>query len=355
MKMSVVKELAENFINNSPDFFEDLDLHDVDDKHVRILKESYEDLNDGLAYRENNFRNWRGQSDVTVPMQLSSSALKNYGFFTFILRYAYCKLFRRDHERHCLNSMRDDMDIIKLVGAGDLLIDNPVYLTPGATESFFINGTSVNLRWLRYIYLLHRILDSKLLENGDVWVDVGSYYGGLQGLVRKYQPDSRIVMVDFHHQLCRSYIYLSQLHPNSQHILPNELEQYESLDNCPKGSFIYVPVAYYKLIKDQTVGLVSNFVSLGEMRREFFDVYMNSMLFKESKKSFLINRFVSAPFFEKTYDSDLHVIDYLLDGRELSYFDIFPMHHYQLLKRNLFGRSDFRNVGSSYFEMISSL
>ena len=37
------------------------------------------------------------------------------------------------------------------------------------------------------------------------------------------------------------------------------------------------------------------------------------------------------------------------------YFDIFPMQHYILEKRELFGRNACRNTSSSYFEMITSL
>ena len=44
-----------------------------------------------------------------------------------------------------------------------------------------------------------------------IWIDVGSYYGGVAGLVKKYFPEIRIILVDFHHQLCRSYLYLSEL------------------------------------------------------------------------------------------------------------------------------------------------
>ena len=54
----------------------------------------------------------------------------------------------------------------------------------------------------------------------------------------------------------------------------------------PKGSFVYVPVSDYYKIANQKVDLVTNFFSLGEMRREFHSVYMHSTLFKESKKVF---------------------------------------------------------------------
>ena len=98
---------------------------------------------------------------------------------------------------------------------------------------------------------------------------------------------------------------------------------------------------------------VSNFVSLGEMRREHFNTYMTSQLFTRSKIMYLVNRFVSAPFFEKTYDSDITFLDYLNVNRKIQYFDIFPIHHYLLMNRTVLGSLSYRNISSSYFEIIS--
>ena len=81
---------------------------------------------------------------------------------------------------------------------------------------------------------------------------------------------------------------------------------------------------------------------------------MDSRLFKESENIYLVNRVVSSPFFEKTYDTDVSILDYIKSFRKIKYFDLFPMHHYLLLKRKLFGRVGFRNVSSPYFEIITT-
>ncbi|MFZ5589819.1 MAG: putative sugar O-methyltransferase [Pseudomonadota bacterium] len=348
------KELAAYFVSHSPGFHWDLDLSHIDNKHTNILREAYRQIEGDKAFNEINYRNWSEQSDLGVPAQMSFSAIQSNGLAKTLLKYVHRKVLRRAEDGFLLSALLDDIEIIKLIGAKELLIENPVHLTPGVRSFYFINGTSVNLRWLRYIYLLKRILDLNLLEKGGVWVDVGSYYGGLQGLVRKYNPKSRIVLVDFHHQLCRSFIYLSHLFPNAFHILPDQLPQYSNLGEIPERTIMYVPVSEYERIANQTVDLVTNFFSLGEMRREFFNIYMNSRLFQESRRVFLVNRFVSAPYFEKTYDSDVSVLDYFSQERKREYFDIFPIHHYLLINRNLFGRNGFRNVGSPYFEMLTS-
>ncbi len=349
-----IKILTQNFISHAPEFYSDLELNDLDSKHAVIVKDAYDFLDDEGTYKANNFRNWTTQTDQGAPMQMSAFNIYTHGFPYTFLKFLFVKVFRRDTERHLLNSFMDDISIIKSIGGESILKENPVHTSPGATEAYFIEGTSVNLRWLRYIYITQQIINHNLLSDTGVWVDVGSYYGGYQSIVRKYFPKTTIVMVDFHHQLCRSYIFLSKIYQDAEHILPDQLSNYKSLESMPKGSFVYVPVSDYYKIANQKVDLVTNFFSLGEMRREFHSVYMHSTLFKESKKVYLINRFIGSPFFEKTFDTDITIIDYMSNKQKIDYFDIFPMSHYILVKRELFGRIASRNLSSSYFEIMTS-
>ena len=348
------KKLAQDFINHAPDFFSDLELNDLDVKHTGIVTKAYDFIDDGKAYKENNFRNWSGQTDLAVPMQISAFNIKTYGFLHTFLKFLYMKIFRRDNERFVLNSLMDDISIIKSIGGEKNLKENPSHKPLGASTAYFVGGTSVNLRWLRYTYICQQVINQNLLPDSGVWVDVGSYYGGCQSLLRKHFPNTTNVLVDFHHQLCRSYIFLSQTYPDAEHILPDQISNYKSLDDIPKGSFVYLPVSDYHKIANQKVSLVTNFFSLGEMHRKFHSIYMNSVLFQESKKVYLINRWVSSPFFEKTYDNDISIIDYMSNKQKIEYFDVFPMAHFQLMKRELYGRVAHRNASSSYFEMITS-
>jgi len=176
----------------------------------------------------------------------------------------------------------------------------------------------------------------------------------LQGLVYKYRPESICIMVDFHHQLCRSYMYLKQQYPDANHVFPSQVDDFFSTERQAHGSFVYLPVQRFDLISSRQAALVSNFFSLGEMRREFFTSYWQSPLFKNAKCQYLVNRFISAPYFEPTYDSDITVADYLNGAREKQYFDVFPMHHFLQIKRKLFGRKVPRNTSSSYFELVTT-
>jgi len=347
----MIKEKIELFIKNSPSFYKDGELDNIDNKHKSIVESAYQQFSKGVSI--DSIKNWDKQSDMSIPRQLSLLQVKHRGALKAIVIYFVKLMLRREESRFIKSTLLDDVAIIKSkINGSEFLLENPVHLTPGSDLFYQYEGTTINSRWLRYIYTLQQIKLNNLLSDNQIWVDVGSYYGGLAGLIKKYFPEVRIVLVDFHHQLCRSYVYLSELYPDVEHIFPNDISQYKDLNNLSSGAILYVPVSEYEAIQNSKVDLFTNSFSFGEMRRGVFDSYINSPLYQHAKNVFLINRFVSAPFFEPTYDTDLDILDYKLEKNKIVYFDIFPMHHYMLLNRKVLGRKEFRNVSSPYFEVI---
>ncbi len=350
--MKTNNEFAQHFISSSPDFYNDLSISDIDKKHNQIVNNAYLEFGD-VNNSWDNFRNWAGQSDGLAPMNFSTEVLQRKGFIKNFIKYIYTKTIKHRSEYFFLQTLRDDYEILKKISALSLLKENPISSTPGSRNYCEIDGYQLNQRWARYIYLLKRISAEGLLREDGLWVDIGPFYGGLQGLLRKYYPKSKMILVDFHHQLCRSYIYLASLYPDSNHVMPNQISKFINLNDLPENSFLYLPVSYFDLVKDnKNADLLSNFFSLGEMRRSHFEGYMLSPLAQNANNQYLVNRFISAPFFEKTYDSDITFLDYISSNRKISYFDVFPMHHYQIIKRKVLGTDGYRNVSSSYFEMI---
>ena len=341
------------FQSHAPDFFNDDQIKNIDSKHQDIVQAAYR--LGGRQGKNDTFgkRSWIQQSDISVPFQLRLDALQMCGFKEFGKKLVK-HMVNMGSDRFLKSAILDDLGILGLIGAGNLVLENPVTETPGVTDAYFTKGASINMRWMRYVYLCHQILRNNLLKNDDVWLDIGPFYGGLQGLVRKYLPNVRTVLVDFHHQLCRSYVYLSSLYPKANHVFPDEIRSIKNLHDLPTGSFVYVPAGDFVKISQMRCELSSNFVSFGEMKKASFLEYYNSRIFKGSKKSYIVNRFVSAPFFEKTYDSESTILDYLNNNKETHYFNIFPMHIYLLTKRKIFERSQFRPISSQYFELISS-
>ena len=346
----MIKNKIDLFISNSSTFHEDGEINHIDNKHKDVINKAYKQFSKGLDIE--TLKNWSGQSDMTTPAQLTWIQFKYRGIKALPI-FLFKLIFRQRSNRFVKSSLLDDISIIEREKDGcELLANNPVHLTPGSSLFFEYNKTTVNARWLRYLYILQRIKSFNLLGGNKVWIDVGSYYGGLAGLVKKYFPKTKIILVDFHHQLCRSYVYLSELYPEAKHIFPDQISDYSKLNEIPDGSIAYVPVSLYKDIQSTKVDLFTNSFSFGEMRREVFDSYLSSNLYQNANFIYLINRFVSAPFFEPTYDSDLNILDYALEKKRLVYFDIFPMHFYMLIRRKVLGGKEFRNVSSPYFEAI---
>ena len=347
----MLQEKIELFIKNSPSFYEDGELNNIDKKHENIIKSAYQQFSQDLDI--DSIKNWAKQSDMSIPRQLSFLQIKHRGLFKAIVVYFGKLILRREEDRLIKSTILDDVAIIKSRENGsELFTENPVLLTPGSNLFYEYENTTVTMRWLRYLYAIQQIQSNNLLNGNQIWVDVGSYYGGMAGLIKKYLPEVRIVLVDFHHQLCRSYVYLSELYPDVEHIFPNDISQYKDLNNLSSGAILYVPASEYEVIQNSKVDLFTNSFSLGEMRRVVFDSYINSPLYQNAKNVFLINRFVSSPFFEPTYDTDLDILDYKLEKNKIVYFDIFPMHHYMLINRKVLGRKELRNVSSPYFEVI---
>ena len=322
----------------------------VDSKHIEIIKNAktnFKNLN------ESNFRNWSDQNDMGLRYPMTYFSKVFLGNKKNIFLNSFFKIIKKRLNHFFeFSSMLDDIEIIKNLGGEYLLNENPQNKTPGAINFPLVKNYSVSFRWLRYIYILNQIIKNKLVNNNSTWLDIGSYYGGLQGLVKKYYPESKIIMVDFNHQLIRSYIYLKQLYPGANHVFPNEISSIKSLDSLPKGSILYVEIADYEKLNNFKINLTTNFFSLGEMKKITFDKYINSSVIKNSDYIYFANRFCSSPLFEKTYDDSINIFDYKLK-QELFYFDVFPISHFQITLRNILKRTFFRNVSSPYFEMIS--
>jgi putative sugar O-methyltransferase len=346
--MTEINKLVNFFIKNNKNFYQDFETLNLDSKHKKILKNFYNNFESNKLFFDKYFRNWTCQSDLGSPAQLTLDHLKIQGISS-IFKFFKEKIFFLRY-KNFKNSFLDDLELLKLSGGQDILRSNPVHLTPGCYDFYKIFNTSTNSRWTRYAYIANNIIKYNLLKNNSLWLDIGSYYGGLQSFIKKKLPDINIFLLDFNHQLCRSYIFLKQLFPNSNHILPDDILTYKF--EKIKDTFFYVPIEDFEKLPLLKFDLVSNFFSFGEMKIATYNNYINNKNFKNSRYIYLVNRFVSSPCFEKTYDSDLTIFDYNFLDRNRLLFDIFPIHVYNNIKRKLFNRNCYRPVSSQYFEMI---
>ena len=241
--MSDNNKLAKEFISNSKNFFEDNNL-DIDNKHKKIINSFYEEFKKDKNFFTNKFRDWSKQSDYNTPPQLTLENFKKNGFYSGlifeVLKYVYAYIRPETYE-----GFYDDLKILKKFGYDKYIEQNPVHLTPNCKNFYFINKkVSTNVRWNRYAFITGQIEKYKLLSSQSIWVDIGSYYGGLQSFVKKLYPDINLVLVDFNHQLCRSYIFLKKIFPDANHFFPDSLNASRVSTICG-FCFIYFPTFFF--------------------------------------------------------------------------------------------------------------
>jgi putative sugar O-methyltransferase len=337
------KNLIEEFFKNKST---SKDQSIYDEKHKKIIQ------NVNLEKDISKFRNWELQNDMGLKYKLGFIPKLFLNHYKLKVITPVIELFnKRINHYFELSSMLDDIEILRINNGEKFLAENPQNKTPGSIDFPKVNGFSVSARWLRYVYFLSQINNHKLLTKSSIWLDVGSFYGGLQGLVKKYYPKTKIIMVDFEHQLARSYIYLKTLYPNTNHVLPSKIKDLKNFNSLPDGSIVYIDQKDFEYIKEFNVDLFSNFFSLGEMKKETFKNYLDSKLYRNSETIYMANRFSSSPYFDKTYDDNINIFDYK-DERSIKHFDVLPINHYQIGYRDLFNRKFFRNTSSPYFEII---
>lgn len=341
--------LYKEFINNSYNFFSEKNLK-LDVKHERIIKGFYKEYDKNKKFYLKNFRDWSFQDDYVVPAQLNKHQILINGFFKSFLNFILRKIYELV-KPEIVNGFFDDISFLKKYTNLKILKANPAHLSPGCKKFYFIdNNISTNVRWNRYAYIASQIEKYKLLNNGQTWIDIGSYYGGLQSFVKKIFPKINIVMVDFQHQLCRSYIFLKQVFPTSNHILPNSIKNLSNLKS-QTDTIVYLPINDYSKFKFK-FDLFTNFFSLGEMNNKDFKYYLDNYNHHFSKKKYLINRVVSGPYFDKTYNVGTNILMYPFNNNNTEYYDVFPIQHYQLQKTKLNNKIAFRPRSSEHFEVI---
>ena len=334
--------------------------NNLDKKHSRIVagakKIGYSDL-------IRDYRNWDMQSDSGIPFQINLYNFKAFGNLRYI-RYLLSKLktfifYACDEVEYFF----DDIEIIKLLNGFDILEKCPVHESPGNNLAYFINkNVSANVRWLRYIYftsVIRNFFNDK--KTPEYILDIGSYYGGFQYVMKHIFPKSSHILVDFPHQLARSSIFLNKAFPNSRILAIYDLDtlnDFFEFHKDTKYDFLLLTTDFFNSFSDQysklnkKIDLITNFYSLGEMPKNFFNSYLESKLIKESKYLYFCNRYDSSPFYEKTFQESFSMMDYLVEGFKVKLNRSSGIHNYMKPIRYLFKNKKPRPISAGYFEII---
>ena len=227
------EDIIKKFIVNCDNFWEEDFKINLDEKHKKNLQTFRDVYKNNISLFVENLINWEGQTDLGVPWQFSKYHYNKFGLFKNFLNFLKSIKRKFNGNEFDKDAFFDDYEILKLTGGIELLKKYPLHNFPLEKNIFFFDkelGISANYRWLRYIYLSNQIIKKNLINNFNVWLDIGSYYGGIQSILKNELPDLKLILCDFNHQLCRSYVNLFHQFPNSKHILPNEAVKLNNLE-----------------------------------------------------------------------------------------------------------------------------
>lgn len=221
------------------------------------------------------------------------------------------------------------LGILKKHGFQDLLRKYPCP-PAGGPHVFENDGYRYTHRWIKHIYLvglLNRIL-GRQLGAGFTALDIGSSYGIFSSLLFQEYPGSRHILVDLPEQLLFARYFLSRCFPEARIAGPEELGRDRAITRSllEQYDFILAPPSLYEKIEAGCVDLLSSFACLGEIKRSFFDYYVQAPVFKHARYFYTVNPVDSAGWF---HDSEISVLDYpILDPEKRFHFGISPMFRY---------------------------
>ena len=254
-------------------------------------------------------------------------------------------------------SLIERYHILERENAIPLLKKYPVSKTPGNPFIFHYKGCEYNARWARHIYLInliHKHLKIHIEKYTDfINLDLGCGYGSFPYLFKSEYPNTKHVLVDFPDQLILVAYFLSTAMPSAKIATILDYSDRDRIDRefINKYDFVLIPVSLYEKIESGSIDMLTNFVSLGEMKPEWFNFYLKGKLFETSSYFFTCNRFVSGPRFEPTHNTSITIMDYPLDQFETLLFDINPLFIYNIQQKYKFFYEK-KPMSSYQFEFI---
>ena len=286
---------------------------------------------------------WKEQVDqepgrfINNDLSINAQALRNFRRLDIFVadipagRGGLKAIFGGSH-RSGRKILRDTLATLKERGYYDLLRKHPCP-DVGNPRLFGHEGFRYTLIWLKNIYFLG-LLNKALGSNLDpefVALDIGSSYGHFSGVVKREYPNSHHVLVDFPEQLLLAQYFLSEYLPDARIAGAGDVSKQEKItrEYISGYDFVLVPCQIFDRLEGNTVDLVTNFVSFGEMGRKWFDTYVNSPTFQTATYLLTSNRVLSS----STYDTDMKILDYPISDPKKIHFGVCPIQSPTLPKK----------------------
>ena len=154
-------------------------------------------------------------------------------------------------------------------------------------------------------------------------LDIGCSYGSYSGLVKKEFSKSHHILVDFPQHLLMAHYFLGEYHPGARIAGVGDVAQVNEFTQgyVNQFDFVLVPCQIFDRLHLDGLDIVTNFVSFGEMNKEWFDYYVQSMTFRNAKYFYSTNRVQSS----STYDTDMNILNYPIHASQSMHFGVCPI------------------------------
>jgi len=226
-----------------------------------------------------------------------------------------------------VNYLENSFKVIEEENALETLRRNQITLV-GNPVVYRKKGLIFTYRWLRHILLLSYYEKKiKELNNVQIIADIGTGYGTFPILMKKNFKDKKFILIDLPEQLCAARYYIKSEFPEAR------IPDFKDIINCSKldrnffdnYDFSLVPCYLINKIEENSADMFTNFASLNEMPKSWFDEYLNSKLFKSSKYLFTMNRFDRDPMNENEKNS-ISILDMPFEEYKKIFFKVFPLY-----------------------------
>lgn len=347
-------------------------IYPLDKKWKHLTYESIKNFNKKKILKKiKNFRNKNFLINDLYPstfyanlnIRTLSYLIKNLNFYE-ILNFLKERLPSSIQQRKLQKQI---IKILEKIGCSQLLKEFDISKTAGMPFYFEYKNYKFNMRWLRYIFFIKLYEDhikTKLKKKKHLFfIDIGGAYGAFSELLKRKQPNSTNIIIDFPNQLTLAYYYLKSFKKKYSVGTMFDIKKNIIDENSIKNfDFFLLPSINYKNLKIKKVDLITNFFSFGEMKTSEMQSYFKSDVYKKTNFIFLSNRIFSNPnkaLNEKKeykrnstyYDTTTTINDYNLNLYKKIYFDKNPVYPYLIRNKKIFFYEKL-NISSDYFDFI---
>ena len=322
---------------------------DYGDWEDRFLRETDKLIDRNLRIRKDNLLNFRGRQIFVADRPRACIR----GFYNSSMLYYEVKKIINLIMGHPRGGIREAFDAFEVLDAMDFLGLLKKYPNPDIGRPLNIEhkGYCFTNRYIRHVYLLglfKQYLEKEVGED-SIFLDIGSSYGIFSSLVKQEIPKSHHVLVDMPGQLILAHFYLGLLFPEAKIAGFKEVGNANKIDKdlIRKFDFLLLPTSMYDKLTAHSVDVVTNFISLSEMSRHWFDTYINSGVFKTAPFLYTVNRYDAYP----TYHNNITILDYPLSDYKTMYMRTCPFLRYYYQGFLLFWYKRI-NYPSQFFQFI---